>query len=96
MHTLWFHLSEIQQTAKLVCVEKMITGCFWQGIDWEGTREKFLGHKILVHLRWAGTWALAPFTAVLALGQRVSSRNRIQRNYTGLKIAAYMCSWGKP
>ena len=26
-------------------VTKIITSCLWQGIDWEGTREKFIGDK---------------------------------------------------
>ena len=35
-----------------------------------------------------------PFAAVLTLRKCLLS-NKIQRNYKGLKITAYMCSWGK-
>ena len=40
-------------------------------------------------------WDLGPFAAVLASGKNVSSSNKIQSNYKGLKIAACMHSWGK-
>ena len=48
--------------------------------------------QVMVHLRQAGTWD--PLLQCLHLD--ISSSNKIQRNYKGLKITACVSRWLKP